>query len=138
MPAPPVFPLRIFYDGSCIICAREIEHYLRQDKHARLIGVNIAALGFDSVPHNLPLDELIYQLHAIDARGRIYRGVESFWAIWQAFPASTLYGFLGFVIMQPLINPLARLGYRIFARLRRHLPKQRVNCPSGSCSLHEH
>lgn len=135
MPDRPDFPLRIFYDGSCVVCAGEVEHYLRQDKGAHLIAVDIAAPGFDPAVAGFPLTELMYQLHAIDNSGRVYRGVESFWAIWQAFPASTLYGFLGFTIMLPFINPLARLCYRIFARLRPYLPK-RHNCDSGSCSLH--
>ena len=29
MPNKPRFPIQVFYDGSCIVCATEIEHYHR-------------------------------------------------------------------------------------------------------------
>ncbi|MDO3379878.1 thiol-disulfide oxidoreductase DCC family protein [Geoalkalibacter halelectricus] len=135
MPEKPVFPLRIFYDGACSVCAREVEHYLRRDRQERLIGIDISAADFDPTPYSIPLKDFMYELHAIDAQGRVYRGVESFWAIWQAFPGSTLFGFLGTLINLPLINPLARLGYQGFARIRPFLPKRKSKCDSGSCRI---
>ncbi|NIQ95330.1 MAG: DUF393 domain-containing protein, partial [Desulfuromonadales bacterium] len=58
------------------------------------------------------------QLHVRDADGRYYLGVDGFWAIWQAFPARSLFGLLGRLVQLPGVSALARLGYRIFARLR--------------------
>ena len=134
MPHKPDFPIRVFYDGSCYVCATEIEHYLGRDHGDRLTGVDISAPDFDPEPLRIPLDVLMYELHAIDRSGRIYRGVEAFWAIWQAFPAATLYGMMGAVITMPLVNPVARLLYRGFAGIRRYLPK-RHTCRSGTCRI---
>ncbi len=131
----PDFPLRVFYDGSCSICATEIERYGRRDHDGRLIPVDISAPGFDPAPFRIPLDEFMYQMHAIDQSGRVFRGVEAFWAIWQAFPSSTLLGLCGTLISLPVVNPLARLCYRIFAALRGYLPKRRGGCSSGSCRI---
>jgi predicted DCC family thiol-disulfide oxidoreductase YuxK len=135
MLSQPDFPLQLFYDGSCSVCATEVERYGRKDHDNRLILVDISAPGFDPAPFGIPLAEFMYQMHAIDRNGRVFRGVEAFWAIWQAFPSSTLLGLCGILISLPFVNPLARLCYRIFAGLRGHLPKRRRDCSSGSCRI---
>lgn len=131
MTISPIFPVEIFYDGACRVCAAEIEHYLRRDHGGRLRGVNISAPDFVA-PVGLNLAALMYQLHVIDANGTIYCNIAAFQVIWQAFPAIPFYRFLATLFDLPLLNPLARGGYRIFARLRRYLP-QRRNCASGVC-----
>jgi predicted DCC family thiol-disulfide oxidoreductase YuxK len=78
----------------------------------------------------------MHQLHAIDQDGQIFKGVDSFRAIWQAFPASTGYGIMGRIIQLPLVNRLARIGYWLFARIRPYLPK-RHQCHNGTCSIHQ-
>lgn len=128
----PEFPLLVFYDGSCLVCAAEIEHYLGMDHGGRLLPVDISAPGFDPEPFRIPLDAFMHELHAVDRNGRVFRGVDAFRAIWQAFPDVTLYVILGAVIKMPLVNPIARLFYKGFARLRSTLPK-RHGCASGTC-----
>lgn len=135
MPTTPDFPLHIFYDGSCSVCATEVERYGRWDRDGRLILMDVSAPGFDAAPFGITLAEFMYQMHVIDRSGRVFRGVEAFWAIWQAFPSSTLLGLCGRLIMLPLINPLARLCYRMFAGIRGYLPKRRKECSGGSCRI---
>jgi len=135
MPVPIQFPLRIFYDGACPLCSREIEHYRRQDHAGRLIPVDISTADFDPEPIDIPLSAFMYELHAIDQAGQIYRGVAAFRAIWQAFPDSIGYRTLATLVSLPVINPLARLGYRVFARLRPHLPGRREHCDTGTCRI---
>lgn len=135
MPIKPHFPLRIFYDGSCLVCATEIAYYLRRNHGNRLTGVDINSPEFDPQPFNISLDAFMYELHAIDRTGEVYRGVEAFRAIWLAFPASTFYGALGSIITLPLINRPARLIYKAFARIRPYLPKKRNTCDSGACTI---
>ena len=131
--ATPVFPLQVFYDGSCQVCAAEVERYVRKDRDGRLIPVDIAAPEFDPAPYGVTLQEFMYQLHGIDQSGRVFRGVEAFWAIWQAFPSSNLLGLCGRMIMLPLVNPVARLCYRVFAGMRGSLPKRGSRCRTDSC-----
>lgn len=135
MTVGPVFPLQLFYDGSCSVCATEVERYGRRDLDGRLKLMDISAPGFDPAPFGISLAEFMYQMHAIDRSGRVFRGVEAFWAIWQAFPTSSLLGVCGRLIMLPLVNPLARLCYRMFAAIRGYLPKRRRECASGSCRI---
>ena len=135
MPDAPAFPITVFYDGSCSVCAAEIEHYRRQDHAGRLVLVNVGSANFRPEPYHISLQAFMYELHVIDRNGRVYKGIEAFWSIWQAFPAATLYGMLGTLVTLPLINPLARLCYRGFARIRRYLPKRSSDCTNGSCRI---
>jgi predicted DCC family thiol-disulfide oxidoreductase YuxK len=130
----PQFPIRIFYDGACVVCATEIEHYLRRDRDGRLVAMDISSPDFDPDEYQISLADFMCELHVIDRSGTIYRGVEAFWAIWQAFPASTVYGILGSIVTAPVLNPIARLLYQGFARIRPYLPK-RHNCTSGTCDI---
>ncbi|HTG83010.1 MAG TPA: DUF393 domain-containing protein [Geobacteraceae bacterium] len=135
MPDTPAYPLEIFYDGSCSVCAGKMEAYRRKKHSGRLLFVNIAAPAFDPTPYGITLDEFMHEMHAIDREGRVYRGVEAFRVIWQAFPASTWYGFLSALVEFPGVKPLARLAYRGFARIRGYLPESHDACKDGSCRL---
>jgi predicted DCC family thiol-disulfide oxidoreductase YuxK len=130
----PEFPIRIFYDGACVVCATEIEHYLRRDRDGRLVAMDISSPDFDPDEYQISSADFMYELHVIDRNGTIYRGVEAFWAIWQAFPASTVYGLMGAIVTAPVLNPIARLLYQGFARIRPYLPK-RHDCTSGTCTI---
>ena len=132
----PRFPLKVFYDGSCIVCAAEIELYLRKDHGDRLVAIDISSPDFEPAPYRISLTEFMHQLYAIDQDGQVFKGIDSFWAIWQAFPTSTIYGIMGRVIQLPLVNRLARIGYWLFARVRPYLPK-RHQCESGTCRIHQ-
>ena len=132
----PEFPIRIFYDGACVVCATEIEHYLRRDRDGRLVAMDISSPDFDPDEYHIPLADFMYELHVIDRNGTIYRGVEAFRAIWQAFPASTVYGLMGAIVTAPVLNPIARLLYQGFARIRPYLPK-RHDCTSSTCTINK-
>jgi predicted DCC family thiol-disulfide oxidoreductase YuxK len=102
-----------------------------------LQAVNISAPEFDPQPYSIPLGDFMYELHVMDQKGQVYRGVDAFWAIWQAFPASPLYGVMGTIINLPVVHPVARLVYQGFARIRPYLPN-RKNCHGGTCSIGRH
>jgi len=130
----PDFPLQVFYDGSCAVCALEIERYREMDRAGRLNIIDISVSGFDPSPWGITQADFMRELHVIDRSGRIYCGVDAFAAIWLAFPQSVLPGLAAALIRLPVLNYLARLGYRIFARLRRYLPK-RTACAGNNCRI---
>lgn len=125
MKKAPDFPLRVFYDGACSVCSREIDYYRRKDGGKRLVCIDISAPGFEPGLYDIPLEDFMYQLHAIDRRGTVYRGVDTFCAIWQAFPSSTLFVLLGTILQWPGVHRIARICYKGFARVRPFLPKNR-------------
>jgi predicted DCC family thiol-disulfide oxidoreductase YuxK len=131
----PRFPLQVFFDGACPLCSREIDHYRRQDHQGRLLPIDISAPGFDPHSYGISLEAFMAELHAIDQSGTVYRGVAAFRAIWQAFPEKTAYRVLARLVGLPLVEPLAGRAYRLFARLRPHLPGRKPGCDGGSCRL---
>ena len=135
MPEIPSYPLEIFFDGSCSVCAAEMEVYRGKEHGGRLRFVDISAPGFDPAPYGITLDAFMHEMHAIDRDNRVYRGVDAFRAIWQAFPASSRYGLLGALVTLPGVHLLARGAYWCFARLRKYLPKNREACKDGTCRL---
>lgn len=130
---PPTFPLRVFYDGSCSVCAGEMQRYRRRELQGRLKFIDISDPAFDPRPYGISYGEFMHQMHAIDGKGRVYRGVEAFGAIWQAFPDGSVFRLMGSVIMLPGVNQAARLGYYLFARVRKYLPTRVPPCAQGVC-----
>jgi len=129
----PAFPLQVFYDGSCSVCAAGMDLYRRKEHSGRLIFVDISSPEFDPAAHGIPMQQFMSEMHAIDREGRVYRAVEAFWAIWRALPDSPWHRFLAALIALPGVNLPARLAYRGFARIRKYLPKGHRECGSGVC-----
>lgn len=123
MAVSPVFPVRVFFDGGCGVCASEMRTYRTREHGGRLIFINIRAPWFDPAPYGITGEEFMHELHAIDACGHVYRGIDAFRAIWKAFPDSRKYGVLDSIVVIPGINLVSKLLYRAFARIRGHLPK---------------
>ena len=135
MPDRPTYPLQIFFDGSCTVCAAEMAVYQRKEHGGRLQFVDISAPEFNPAPYGITLQAFMYEMHAIDRDNHLYRGVDAFRAIWQAFGASTRYGLLGVLVALPGVHLLARLAYWSFARSRKFLPKSNPGCRDGTCGL---
>lgn len=130
----PVYPLQVFFDGSCAVCAAEMAAYRRRQHAGRLEFVDISAPEFDPAPYGITMAAFMHELHAIDGENRVYRGVAAFVAIWRAFPGSTWYGFLGTLASLPGVRMVARFAYWGFARVRKFLPKHHGNpCRGGLC-----
>jgi predicted DCC family thiol-disulfide oxidoreductase YuxK len=110
-----------------------MENYRRKPHGGRLIMTDISAPDFDPTRTGIPLAELMYEMHAIDREGRVYRGVDAFRVIWQALPSSALYGAACLLVTLPGFRFLARLAYRCFARIRKYLPKTHAGCTGDVC-----
>ena len=96
------YPLTVFYDGSCGICSTEIRYY-RSIADRRLIFVDISAADFAAVGYGKPAGEFQKKLHAKDADGNFYTGVEAFRRLWDALP-SPFYPLLATIVGLPGIH----------------------------------
>ncbi|MFO7982882.1 MAG: DUF393 domain-containing protein [Desulfuromonadales bacterium] len=131
----PRFPLTVFYDGSCRVCDAEMDRYRKKAPPERICFVDISDPGFDPGAYGKSLDDFMQQLHVLDADGRFYLAVDGFRAIWQAMPGPSLFSLLGRLVQLPGVYSLAHLGYRLFAKGRKYLPKKNRTCDDGSCPL---
>jgi len=124
------YPIKIFYDGSCVVCSTEMEHYREKDLSGNLIFIDITAPDFRPKTYGLEMhgksrEELMRRLHVLDSEGQHYTGADGFPPIWRGLPPKSAYLLLAWLIEMPLVNQIAKAGYFIFARLRRFLPKRR-------------
>lgn len=122
------YPLTIFYDGACGVCSSEISHY-RTIADQRICFVDIAGADFDAGVYGKTTAEFQAQLHARDADGRFFTGVDAFRQLWDALP-SPFYPLLSSIVGLPGIHLAARTGYALFARFRHLLPSNHAkSCP---------
>lgn len=129
------FPLQIFYDGSCLLCSREMENYRKRNPENRFYFVDISAENFSADRYGKTQADFMKQLHVCDADGNYYTGVDAFVAIWQAYPSGSLCRLFSALVGFPGLDLLSRFGYRAFARYRHLLPKRVSGCEKGTCNL---
>lgn len=109
------FPLTVFYDAECPVCALEMESLRRRDRCDRLRLVDMSAAGFDARTYGLAHDDLDAVIHALRPDGTVLRGME---VLRSAYAAAGL-GWLLQATRWPLLKPAFDAVYRAFAR-RRH------------------
>ncbi len=108
------YPLTVFYDGACPICAREIALVKRLDRHRRLTLCVFSSAEYEGASVGLSIENLSKVIHARCADGTIMTGVEVFRAMWEAV------GLGGLVWLSRLsfLEPVLQKGYAWFANNR--------------------
>ena len=124
------YPLTVFYDGACPICAREMALMKRLDRTERLSLLDFSSTGFDAAPTGLTIADLSAVIHAQWADGTVMPGVDVFRAIWDAVGL----GFLSRLSRLPLVAPLMVSAYGWFARNRLWLTGRKNACPGKACA----
>ena len=117
---------KIFYDGNCPLCRREIAHYRRIDSTARLRWVDAVNEPETLARHGISLQQAMAELHVLDGDGRWQRGVDAFLVIWQQLPA---YRWLAKLVTALCLRRPLGFFYRHFAAWR-----YRQRCGSDSCT----
>lgn len=128
------FPLLIFYDGSCSVCAKEIQHYNNKDRHDRLVLIDISEKSFDPAMYGRTREEFMAVMHVRDGDGYFFTGVDAFPVIWRALPGK-FFHILAFTLMLPGVHFLAEMGYALFARYRKVFFPPEKGCKNGQCGL---
>jgi predicted DCC family thiol-disulfide oxidoreductase YuxK len=85
MDRPVRYPLTVFYDASCPMCAGEMQALKARDRDERLALVDCSAPDFDEdelLGDGLSRRDLMGLIHARDAHGRWFVGVEVFELVW--------------------------------------------------------
>lgn len=122
--------LKVYYDGACPICVREMKSYMRMDRSGRVDWFDITdqdevlrAEGVDPV-------QALNELHVRRADGSIATGVDAFILLWRVVP---LMRPVAWLIGLPLIKPLSEVAYR-WVTVRRLKAEGRYCDPeTGKC-----
>ena len=106
---------KVFYDGKCGLCSKEINYY------KRIVPKNIFEWhDIASNPNILKdirisqYDALMY-LHATDQKSNLKIGVDAFILIWDKLK---YWKILSILIRTPIIYSIAKITYKLFANYR--------------------
>ncbi|WDA41236.1 thiol-disulfide oxidoreductase DCC family protein [Erythrobacter sp. BLCC-B19] len=109
--------VRIWYDGACPLCLREIAVMRRLDRGGRITFVDVAAGADPSCP--IDRAQLLARFHA-EEDGVIHDGAAAFAAMWRAIP---LLRPLGLAARNPTVLRILEGAYIRFLRLRPRLQR---------------
>lgn len=113
----PQARVKVWYDGACPLCLREIALMRRLDRRGRIEFVDVAE-GADSA---CPIDRaaLLARFHA-EEDGVIYSGAAAFAAMWRAIP---LLRPLGLAARWRPVLGLLEVAYLRFLKVRPRLQR---------------
>jgi predicted DCC family thiol-disulfide oxidoreductase YuxK len=118
--------LKVYYEGACHLCSREMDHFAHRPGFQDCVElVDISAPDFDAAAEGLAGAPLFTYMHVRRPDGQIRRGVDAFVELWRIVPG---YRWLAWLAANPVLRPLFRLGYFLFAHVRRLLPKRKQVC----------
>ena len=127
MEAAPRWVFRVFYDGECPLCAREIALIRRLDRGRGQVDlVDLAASDFDATDYGLDQGTIEDRIHGQWPDGRIIEGVDVFIALYGAVGL----GWLAAPAKWPGLRWLLDRAYVWFARNRLRLTgRAPKSCP---------
>ena len=117
----------LFYDGSCPLCRREINHYIKLDRQGAINWLNIVDQPRELAELKLSTEEAMRFIHGVTVDGKLVRGVDAFMLVWHELP---YYRHLARLIQTLRLKSVLDFAYKKFARWRFNR-----RCASGQCSL---
>ena len=124
--------LTIFYDGTCPLCAKEMNALKKHDKQNLLQTVDIYSEEFSAYPE-IDAEAANNILHAINHNGQLLLGLDVTYKAWQLVGRGWIYAPLRWKLVKPLADSL----YLKFARNRYKVSfwlTGTSRCDSNSCS----
>lgn len=107
--------IKIFYDGKCSLCSKEINYYRRISPALFAKWLDIATDPSPLEALGISQDDALKRLHVQDDAGNIKTGINAFLVIWEGLSGWRL---VGRIIGFPLIYDLAEYLYVRFAEYR--------------------
>ena len=99
------YPLTIYYDASCPMCAAEMHTLKETDFDNKLILVDCSATNFNE-PVSCPASQeaMMERIHAQDANGQWLKGVDVFAVAYRATGFTMLGKIWGSQTLKPLLS----------------------------------
>jgi predicted DCC family thiol-disulfide oxidoreductase YuxK len=115
----------IYFDGLCIACATEINHYRKLPGSENFQFIDITASHFNAESHGIDPFLVHKVMHVRDPNGNLHQGVDAFRAIWREIPR---YQFLYRLSEKRPVRALLEVGYKAFVKIRPLLPRKKSDC----------
>ena len=82
-PSPSDPALKVYYDGGCPVCSREIATYRRQAGAERCFWLDVSSCTESALGTGLSRDSALAQFHVWRADGVVVDGVRGFAVLWR-------------------------------------------------------
>lgn len=106
--------LTLFYDGSCPLCASEIDLYNRADCHQALRFVDVSSENFTG-DAQITQDQALARFHIRLPDGQQLSGARGFIEVWRVLPS---WNWMVKLADRPAVALVLELLYRLFLPLR--------------------
>lgn len=113
--------VKVYYDGLCIACSREITHYKTQIGAENIEFIDICASGFKPEREGLDPIQVHKEMHVRRSDGSLATRVDAFIVIWETLPK---FHFLARIARYQIIRGTLGIGYSMFAKIRPWLPRK--------------
>ena len=107
--------IKVYYDGKCSLCSKEIRYYRKISDVSVFIWYDIATEPQYLSQINISQKEALLYLHAVDHDNNLKIGVDAFIIIWQELK---YWKYLSHFISLPIIKSIACFFYKSFANYR--------------------
>lgn len=112
---PSVTTTKVFYDGQCPLCRREIHHYQQMKSISGIEWINISGNNAVNEEYGLSREKAMARFHVLDAQGCWHVGAYGFVEMWSQLSAMR---WLAFALKKLRLLPFADWLYSWFARWR--------------------
>jgi predicted DCC family thiol-disulfide oxidoreductase YuxK len=106
---------KVFYDGKCGLCSKEINYYKKIAPKNIFEWYDIATQPDDLSRIKVSQYDALMYLHAIDQNANLKIGVDAFILIWSKL---RFWNLLSILVSLPIIYSLAKVTYNAFASYR--------------------
>ncbi|MCI4663841.1 MAG: DUF393 domain-containing protein [Neomegalonema sp.] len=107
--------IKVYYDGKCGLCSREIAYYKRIAPSGRFDWRDASRDRSVLAERGVSQADALRWMHAEDDAGALHVGVDAFIVIWRGLP---WWRRLAPIIAAPVVRPAASWVYRRFAAWR--------------------
>ncbi|HEX9627745.1 MAG TPA: DUF393 domain-containing protein [Acidiferrobacterales bacterium] len=134
------YPLTLYYDGACPLCAEEMQRLKARDRHGLLRFVDASAATFDAAECASTRAELMRVIHARRPDGNLVRGVDALRLAYAAAGHVVIARLLGMTLIYRLAclayPYLASHRYALSRRLRWRIAgmRRRPACADDRCA----
>ncbi len=116
--------LKVYYDGLCKVCSKEIHHYMNQKGAESIEFIDICSSQFNPSNEGLDPHAIHKIMHVRTEDGTLVTRVGAFIEIWKLLPK---YNWLAKLAQRPLIKYGLEQGYSGFVVIRPFLPRYSKN-----------
>ncbi len=108
--------IKVFYDGSCGLCSKEIAYYIKIAPPGRFDWINLAKTPDQFTELGYPLSQGFQLMHVQDDHGQMAIALDAFVVLWQGLGG--FWKVLAKVVKLPMIYQITKYFYLIFAKWR--------------------